>query len=139
MDATWITLTSSRRRAAIAGTALLIAATGACAAREIPDACARSPNESALQGCRQKHADQSAAQVDRALTKLQTRLEKDEPARWKLLATSQTAWRDYQQAECRFRTFESSSGKGFQSYWLSCLTELSQIRLRDLQKFVNNP
>ena len=128
-----------RRPAAAAWAACaLLGAAGAVGAAAA-DRCAGSANEAALLTCRQARFDDASRRLEQAIDKLHRRYQDDEPARWTLLSASQQAWRSHLQAECRFRTFESASGSASQAYLLTCLTELSEQRLQDLDRVLAQP
>jgi uncharacterized protein YecT (DUF1311 family) len=127
-----------RQAVAVWGLGLLLAAGGTTAATP-PDSCAGSADEAALLTCRRaQHAD-ATRRLKLAIEQLRQRYAGDEPERWRLLQAAQQAWRQYQRAECRFRHQESSGGAAYPAYLLSCLTDLSERRLQDLQVILAQP
>lgn len=103
------------------------------------DRCLDAADEAALLACRKAaHAEASRA-LRQAVNKLQQRLRDDDPEHLKLFNTAQQAWRQYSQAECRFRHRESAGGAAYPAYLLSCATELSHQRLQALQAVIAKP
>ncbi len=123
-----------RRPAALAWAAFALFGTAGAA-----DHCAGSANETTLLTCRHARFDDASRRLEQAVEKLRQRYQDDEPARWALLSASQRAWHSHLQAECRFRTYESSTGSAFQTYLLTCLAELSEQRLQDLDRVLAQP
>lgn len=113
-------------------------AAGAAPRAEV-DPCARSRNEATLLTCRQQQAAQSTQRIEQLLERLRRRDETDEPERWQLQVASQADWRQYRDAECRVRTFESRAGKAYETYRLACVALLNRLRADDLHKQVDNP
>lgn len=103
------------------------------------DPCANAADEAALLGCRQQENRTSEAALRELADRLTKSYTQDEPARAKVLSTAQGKWRDYRDAECKLRTYDSSSGSAHEVYWLSCLTTLNQERLAALRKLADNP
>ena len=130
-----------RRPQWVAGAWVLVGLLGVfgTAAAAPADQCAGSANETDLLRCRQDQVNSVDSRVRQVLDKLRERYQDDEPRRWKLLATSQEMWRAFLQAECSFRTYESASGSAHQIYLLSCLADLTERRLQDLNAIVANP
>ena len=126
-------LTSWRNAACI----LVLACLGLPAAAA--DRCAGSADEATLLRCRQ--AEQASAQraLQQAVERLRQRYADDEPERLKLLLAAQQAWRNFQQAECRFQTQESAKAPAHAVYLLSCQTELAGQRLKSLQAILAKP
>ena len=84
------------------------------------------------------HAEVSRA-LRQAVDKLQQRLRDDAPEDLKLFNAAQQAWRQYSQAECRFRLRESAAGAAYPASLLFCATALSVQRLQALQTVINRP
>ena len=84
------------------------------------------------------HAEVSRA-LHQAVDKLQQRLRDDAPEDLKLFNAAQQAWRQYSQAECRFRHRESATGAAYPALLLFCATALSRQRLQALQTVINRP
>ena len=103
------------------------------------DRCAGSADEATLLRCRQ--AEQASAQrlLVQAVERLRQRYADDEPERLKLLLAAQQAWRNFQQAECRFQTQESANAPAHALYLLSCQTALAGQRLKSLQAILAKP
>ena len=103
------------------------------------DRCAGAADEASLLRCRQ--AEQGSAQraLQQAVERLRQRYADDEPERLKLLLAAQQAWRDFQQAECRFQTQESANAPAHALYLLSCQTALAGQRLKSLQAILAKP
>lgn len=103
------------------------------------DRCLAAADEAALLACRKTaHADATRA-LDQAVDKLQRRLRDDAPEHLKLFNAAQQTWRQFRQAECRFRHRESAGGAAYPASLLSCATELSLQRLQALQTVINRP
>ena len=103
------------------------------------DRCLAAADEAALLACRKTaHADATRA-LDQAVDKLQRRLRDDAPDHLKLFNAAQQAWRQFRQAECRFRHRESAGGAVYPASLLSCATDLSLQRLQALQTVINRP
>ena len=118
----------------------LLASLPAGAAEPAPaDRCLDAANEAALLACRKAaHADATRA-LRQAVDQLQQRLRDDSPEHLKLFNTAQQAWRQYSQAECRFRLRESVGGAAYPPALLSCVTDLSLQRLQALQTVISRP
>ena len=103
------------------------------------DRCAGSADEASLLRCRQ--AEQAGAQraLQQAVERLRQRYADDEPERLMLLLAAQQAWRNFQQAECRFQTQESAHAPAHAVYLLSCQTALAGQRLKSLQAILAKP
>ena len=103
------------------------------------DRCLDAADDTALLACRKAaHADASRA-LRQAADKLQQRFGGDAPEHLKLFNAAQQAWRQYSQAECRFRHRESVGSAAYPASLLSCVTELSTQRLQALQTVINRP
>lgn len=103
------------------------------------DRCLDAANETALLACRKTaHAEVTRA-LRQAVGQLQQRFGDDSPEQLKLFNAAQQAWRQYSQAECRFRHRESVGGAAYPASLLSCVTELSAQRLQALQTVINRP
>ena len=74
-----------------------------------------------------------------AVDTLRQRFGDDDPEHLKLFNAAQRAWRQYSQAECRFRHRESAGGAAYPAYLLSCATDLSRQRLQALQAVIAKP
>lgn len=110
-----------------------------CQAATAADRCAGSADEATLLRCRQAENNAAQRAVQQAVTRLHQRYADDEPERLKLLLAAQKAWRNFQQAECRFQTQESAGGPAHAVYLLSCQTTLAAHRLKALQAILANP
>ena len=122
-------------RRPVCALALLCLALPAAAA----DRCAASADEAGLLRCRQAENQSAQRAVLQAIERLRQRYVDDEPERLKLLLAAQQAWRNFQQAECRFQTQESAGAPAHAVYLLSCQTALAGQRLKSLQAVLANP
>ncbi len=122
-------------RSAVCAMALLCLALPAGAA----DRCAGSADDAGLLRCRQAENHSAQRAVQQAVERLRQRYADDEPERLKLLLAAQQAWRNFQQAECRFQTQESAGAAAHAVYLLSCQTALAGQRLKSLQAILANP
>lgn len=120
--------------------ASLVASLPAAAAEAASaDRCLDAANETALLACRRAaHAEVTRA-LRQAVGQLQQRLADDSPEHLKLFNAAQQGWRQYSEAECRFRHRESVGGAAYPASLLSCVTELSLQRLQALQTVINRP
>jgi uncharacterized protein YecT (DUF1311 family) len=118
----------------------LLASLPAGAAEPAPaDRCLDAADEAALLACRKAaHAEVTRA-LRQAVDQLQQRFRDDAPEHLKLFNTAQQGWRQYSQAECRFRHRESVGGAAYPATLLSCITELSKQRLQALQAVMARP
>ena len=118
----------------------LLAGLPAGAAEPAPaDRCLDAANDAALQACRQAaHAEVTRA-LREVVDQLQQRLRDDSPEHLRLFNAAQQAWRQYSQAECRFRHRESVGGAAYPASLLFCVTDLSTQRLQALQTVINRP
>jgi len=103
------------------------------------DRCLDAANETALLACRQAAHTELTRALRQAVGQLQQRLGDDSPEHLKLFNAAQQAWRQYSQAECRFRHRESVGGAAYPASLLSCVAELSAQRLQALQTVINRP
>ena len=103
------------------------------------DRCAGSADEASLLRCRQAEQGSARRELQQAVERLRQRYADDEPERLKLLLAAQQAWRNFQQAECRFQTQESAHAPAHALYLLSCQTALAGQRLKSLQAILAKP
>ena len=103
------------------------------------DRCAGSADEATLLRCRQAEHNSAQRAVRQAVERLRQRYADDEPERLRLLLAAQQAWRNFQQAECRFQTQESAGAPAHAVTLLSCQTALAGPRLKSLQAIIANP
>ena len=122
-------------RSTIGGLALACLGLPATAA----DRCAGSADEATLLRCRQAEHQSAQRALQQAVERLRQRYADDEPERLRLLLAAQQAWRNFQQAECRFQTQESAGAPAHAVYLLSCQTALAGQRLKSLQAILANP
>ena len=122
-------------RSTIGGLALACLGLPATAA----DRCAGSADEATLLRCRQAEHQSAQRALQQAVERLRQRYADDEPERLKLLLAAQQAWRNFQQAECRFQTQESAGAPAHAVTLLSCQTALAGQRLKSLQAILANP
>jgi uncharacterized protein YecT (DUF1311 family) len=102
------------------------------------DPCSYPASEEALLKCRQdQHArtEQSIQNLEQQLTKLFA----GQPDLPGAFDAAEAKWREFRDAECRLRTFDSRDGTAFESYWLDCLTMLNRDRIATLQYMKENP
>jgi uncharacterized protein YecT (DUF1311 family) len=120
--------------------ACLVASLPAAAAEAAsPDRCLDAANDAALLACRQAAHAEATRALRQAVGQLQQRFGDDSPEHLKLFNAAQQAWRQYSQAECRFRHRESVGGAAYPASLLSCVTELSLQRLQALQAVISRP
>lgn len=122
-------------RSTVCALALLCLALPAGAA----DRCAGSADEAGLLGCRQAEHRSAQRAVQQAVERLRQRYADDEAERLKMLLAAQQAWRNFEQAECRFQTQESAGAAAHAVYLLSCQTALAAQRLKSLQAILAKP
>jgi len=103
------------------------------------DPCLEAASESSLLACRKKQFDDSTHELTGIYEKLHRQYGKNEPPLATALEQAQTAWLNYRDLECKVRTFESSSGSGYEVYKLDCLSKLNALRIIDLKKLVSAP
>jgi len=103
------------------------------------DRCLDATDEAALLACRKAAHAEATRALRQAVDKLQQRFRDDAPEHLKLFNAAQQAWRQYSQAECRFRLRESVGGAAYPASLLSCVTELSLQRLQALQTVISRP
>jgi uncharacterized protein YecT (DUF1311 family) len=103
------------------------------------DRCLDAADEPALLACRQAAHAAATRALRQAVDKLQQRFRDDAPDHLKLFNAAQQAWRQYSQAECRFRHRESVGGAAYPASLLSCVTDLSLQRLQALQQVIDRP
>lgn len=100
--------------------------------------CDYPESEEALLSCRRREQQRVEAEMTRLSQALKQRYGK-EPELSLAFTNAQAKWREFRDAECRLRTFDSRDGTAFQSYWLECLTELDQARVEVLHDMKDNP
>jgi uncharacterized protein YecT (DUF1311 family) len=103
------------------------------------DPCLAAASEQALQSCRKKQFDDSTRELNGIYEKLHRQYSKSEPSLATALEQAQNAWLSYRDLECKVRTFESSSGSGYEAYKLDCLAKLNALRITDLKALVSAP
>jgi uncharacterized protein YecT (DUF1311 family) len=104
-----------------------------------PDSCSGSANEESLLGCRQGENARSEKRLGQLFDKLDKGYRKDEPALAPLFDEAQRKWRDYRDAECKVRTYYSSTGSAYEIYRLDCLTRMNAERILLLQQQEASP
>ncbi len=114
-------------------------ATEACAPTPDTEACALVTDEAALLACRQSQDNTLTTQLEVAIEQLRQRYRQDEPEALQLLESSQATWKDYQRAECQFKNRDSVSGSAYQVYLMSCMSLLSEERLKIIKDAIDNP
>ncbi len=130
--------------AGVAGVALTLAGALAGLPAQAADAaatdrCLDAADDTALLACRQAvHADTTRA-LRQAVSQLQRRFRDDPPEHLQRFNAAQQAWRQYSQAECRFRQRESVGGAAYPAALLACATDLSRQRLHALQAVIDRP
>lgn len=63
----------------------------------------------------------------------------NEPDLVAAFAKAQAKWREFREAECELRTYDSRDGTAFESYWLECLTKLDIERINALEYMEEHP
>ena len=100
--------------------------------------CGSSPNESTLMACHKAQVGREDRQIATLVKKL-GQMADGEPAMKRLITASQAAWLKYRDAECKMRTFESSTGSAAQVYLHACFEDINAQRIRDLEERTRNP
>jgi uncharacterized protein YecT (DUF1311 family) len=88
--------------------------------------------------CEHREHDRAEASIRRLEGALHELYAK-EPELLAVFDTAQAKWREFRDAECALRTYDSRGGTAFESYWLDCLRTLDWERATRLQYMHENP
>jgi uncharacterized protein YecT (DUF1311 family) len=102
------------------------------------DPCAKPESEEALMACEHREHDRAEESIRRLESALHELYAK-EPELLATFDTAQAKWREFRDAECALRTYDSRGGTAFESYWLDCLRTLDWERATRLQYMHENP
>jgi uncharacterized protein YecT (DUF1311 family) len=100
--------------------------------------CAKPESEEALMACEHREHDRAEASIHRLESALHELYAK-EPELLAAFDAAQAKWREFRDAECALRTFDSRDGTAFESYWLDCLRTLALERAARLEYMHENP
>jgi uncharacterized protein YecT (DUF1311 family) len=56
-----------------------------------------------------------------------------------VFSTAQAKWREFRDAECKLKTYDSQGGTAYDSYWLECLAKLDRDRIKTLEDMKDHP
>ena len=107
-------------------------------AQTAPDPCDYPESEESLLTCQRAEYDR----VETAVTVLVAALQElyaDDPELLVTFDTAQGKWREYRDAECAHRTYDSRGGTAFESYRLQCLRTLDRERAERLEYLKESP
>lgn len=102
------------------------------------DPCDYPESEEALSTCQRREyerAETSIATLVSALNKLYA----DDPELLSTFVAAQAKWREFRDAECAHRTYDSRGGTAFESYWLECLRTFDRERAERLEYLQERP
>lgn len=102
------------------------------------DPCDYPESEEALLTCQRteyERAESSIATLVGALREMYA----DEPELLSTFETAQAKWREFRDAECAHRTYDSRGGTAFESYWLQCLRTFDRERAARLEYLKEGP
>jgi uncharacterized protein YecT (DUF1311 family) len=102
------------------------------------DPCDYPESEEALLTCQRteyERAESSIASLVGALRELYA----GEPELLSTFETAQAKWREFRDAECAHRTYDSRGGTAFESYWLQCLRTFDRERAARLEYLKESP
>jgi uncharacterized protein YecT (DUF1311 family) len=102
------------------------------------DPCARPESEEALLACEHREHDRAEESIRRLESALHELYAK-EPELLAAFDAAQAKWREFRDAECALRTYDSRGGTAFESYWLDCLRTLDWERAARFQYMHENP
>ena len=103
-----------------------------------PDPCDYPKSEEALSTCERTEYQRAETSIAGLVSALQD-LYADDPELLSTFDTAQAKWREYRDAECAHRTYDSRGGTAFESYWLECLRMLDRERVQRLEYLKESP
>jgi len=119
------------------GLATLILAVPLLAGAARADDCANAQDQATLNECAGKAFDAADAKLNDAYKQIEGRL-KDDAASKKLLVDAQRAWIAFRDAECGFQGGpRDQAGSMYPMVVAGCQESLTDIRLKDLQRYLN--
>lgn len=114
------------------------AGTTKAAAKKVADPCAYPASEGALLSCRRREYDKAEADIAKLVAVLAKNYA-TEVALAGVFSASQFKWREFRDAECKLKTYDSQGGTAYESFWLECLTKLDQDRIKTLEDLRDHP
>jgi uncharacterized protein YecT (DUF1311 family) len=126
---------------AATGSAPASAPKSAAALEQAPsasDPCDYPESEEALQTCQRTEYERAESSIARLIDTLRE-LYADDPELLSTFETAQTKWREFRDAECAHRTYDSRGGTAFESYWLQCLRTFDRERAARLEYLKESP
>jgi uncharacterized protein YecT (DUF1311 family) len=114
--------------------ALFLAVPPKAAAQASSGACPTAGSTVEMRQCFDRAFRAADAELNRVYAALQR---KADPRGRTLLRLAQRAWIAYRDAECRFRASESEDGTLYPIELLSCRTDLTKERARELRRALN--
>ncbi|HEY8950280.1 MAG TPA: lysozyme inhibitor LprI family protein [Rhizomicrobium sp.] len=113
----------------LAFAAIAFAATAARA-----DECSKARTQAEMNICAGHELDQANATINNLYKET---MAKYDPAGQELLRKSERAWIAFRDAECDFRTSGSKGGSIWSMVHAQCLTELTRMRIKQLEQAAN--
>ena len=102
------------------------------------DPCDYPESEEALSTCQRREYERAETSIAGLVSALQD-LYADDPELLSTFDAAQAKWREYRDAECAHRTYDSRGGTAFESYWLECLRMLDRERVQRLEYLKESP
>ena len=116
----------------------MVMAVGGGGASAQSDPCAGAETQADINECVGQTYQKADAQLNAAYKKVAARLRADE-SQHKRLVAAQREWIKFRDAECAFATANSDGGSAHSMALAACLTELTQQRANQLDKYLQCP
>jgi uncharacterized protein YecT (DUF1311 family) len=104
-----------------------------------PQTCSNANTQKEMDQCRTKSLEKSRRKMVELVNQIKMEYKESEPKLLEPFIDAQNAWNAYAEKGCRFSTYYSWSGSGYQSILNECLEKKILERISYLEWVKNNP